>query len=127
MNRNHVCIDAVAFLLSLAVAAGAETIQMPPVRPVHRPVSMKRSEGGAVRVCTYNIGWSPDDPAPMKEGIGLRSKADRELFLKEIEPKLRARARLGSRTERMRAPDGALSFDCALPDNAVLFIELSMP
>ena len=63
MNRNHVCIDVVAFLLSLAVVAGAETIQMPPGPDmVHRPVSMPRSEGGAVRVCTYNIGWAAGSP-----------------------------------------------------------------
>ena len=63
MNRNHVCIDVAALLLSLVVAAGAETIQMPLGRPVNRPVPMKRSEGGAVRVCTYNIGWAAGSPS----------------------------------------------------------------
>ncbi len=86
-----------------------------------------RAERAKRKIGNDRFGWSPDGPAPMQERIGLRSKADRELFLKEIEPKLRAHARLGSRTERTRAPDGALFFDCALPDNAVLFIELSMP
>ena len=86
-----------------------------------------RAERSKRKIGNDRFGWSPDGPAPMQERIGLKSKADRELFQKEIEPKLRARARLGSRTERTRAPDGALFFDCALPDNAVLFIELSMP
>ena len=86
-----------------------------------------RAEREKRKIGNDRFGWSPDGPAPMQERIGLKSKADRELFQKEIEPKLRARARLGSHTERTRAPDGALFFDCALPDNAVLFIELSVP
>ena len=54
---------SIAFLLSLAVVAGAETFQMPSGGPVNRPVPMKRSEGGAVRVCTYNIGWAAGSPS----------------------------------------------------------------
>ena len=84
-----------------------------------------RAERAKRKIGNDRFGWSPDDPAPMKERTGLKSQADRELFLKEIEPKLRACARLESRTERMRAPDGELSLDCTLPDNAVLFIELA--
>ena len=83
-----------------------------------------RAERAKRKIGDDRFGWSPDDPAPMKEVIGLKSQADRELFQKEIEPKLRACARLGSRTERVRAPGGELSVDCVLPDNAVLFIEL---
>lgn len=83
-----------------------------------------RAERVKRKIDNDRFAWSPDDPAPMGS-LGLKSETDRELFQKEIEPKLRACARLGSRTERMRAPDGELSLDCALPDNAVLFIELS--
>ena len=83
-----------------------------------------RAERTKRKIDDDRFGWSPDDPAPMKEGTGLKSQTDRELSQKEIEPKLRACARLGSRTARMRAPGGKLFIDCVLPDNAVLFIEL---
>ena len=53
----------IAFLFSLAVAAGAETIQVPPSRTVTSSVSMPRREVGAVRVCTYNIGWAAGSPS----------------------------------------------------------------
>ena len=66
----------------------------------------------------------PDDPAPMSR-IGLKSKADRELFLKEIEPKLRACARLHPVKSTARADEsGVLSLDATLQENSVVFFEL---
>ena len=84
MNRNHVCIDVAALLLSLVVAAGAETIQMPLGRPVNRPVPMKRSEGGAVRVCTYNIGWAAGSPS--HPGCWASRRADVAALVRSSSP-----------------------------------------
>lgn len=83
-----------------------------------------REERAKRNIGNDRFDWSPDDPAPMG-GRGLKSKADRELFQREIEPKMLAYARLASRTERMHAPGDELSLNCMLPDNAVLFIELN--
>ena len=84
MNRNHVCIDAVAFLLSLAVVVGAETIQMPPGSLVNRPVPMPRSEDGAVRVCTYNIGWAAGSPT--HPGCWASRRADVAALVRSSSP-----------------------------------------
>ena len=74
-----------AFLLSLAVAVGAETIQMPPGRDtVNRPVPMQRSEGGAVRVCTYNIGWAAGSPT--HPGCWASRRADVAALVRSSSP-----------------------------------------
>ena len=74
-----------AFLLSLVVAAGAEAIQMPLRRDsVHRPVPMKRSEGEAVRVCTYNIGWAAGSPT--HPGCWASRRADVAALVRSSSP-----------------------------------------
>ena len=71
------------------------------------------------------FNWSPDDPAPCCD-TGLRAPADRALFKNEIEPKLRACARVKPVSGRARLDaDGTLALVCELPDNAVVFFELS--
>lgn len=69
------------------------------------------------------FNWSPDDPAPC-HSHGLLSSADRALFRREIEPKLRDCAKTRSVSWRAR-PDagGTLSLACELPDNAVVFFD----
>ena len=61
---------------------------------------------------------------PCCQITGALLTAKGEKAYKVYRPRAR-RPWLGSRMERMRAPDGELSLDCALPDNAVLFIELA--
>ena len=75
---------SIAFLISLAIAAGAETFQMPSGGPVNRPVPMKRSEGGAVRVCTYNIGWAAGSPS--HPGCWVSRRADVAALVRSSSP-----------------------------------------
>ena len=83
-----------------------------------------RMERAKRKIGNDRFGWSPDDPAPMSR-IGLKSKADRELFLKEIEPKLRACARLHPVKSTARADEsGVLRLDATLQENSVVFFEL---
>jgi len=65
-------------------APGAETFQMPSGGPVNRPVPMKRSEGGAVRVCTYNIGWAAGSPT--HPGCWASRRADVAALVRSSSP-----------------------------------------
>ena len=83
-----------------------------------------RMERAKRKIGNDRFSWSPDGPAPMSR-IGLKSKADRELFLKEIEPKLRVCARLRPVKSTARADEsGVLRLDATLQENSVVFFEL---
>ena len=72
------------------------------------------------------FNWSPDDPAPMHAGCGLKSEKDRQMFVKEIEPMLRDRAKLRPVEERMKASaEGTVELAASLPVNSVAFFELA--
>ena len=72
------------------------------------------------------FNWSPDDPAPMHAGCGLKSEKDRQMFVKEIEPMLRDHAKLRPVEERMKASaDGTVELAASLPVNSVVFFELA--
>ena len=72
------------------------------------------------------FNWSPDDPAPVHVGCGLKSEKDRQMFVEEIEPMLRDRAKLRPVEERIKArADGTVELAVSLPVNSVVFFELS--
>lgn len=82
---------------------------------------MRRERG----IGDERFGWSPDDPAPLHRLCGLKSPKDREMFRKEIEPKLRDCARLKPVFERAEVgADGVVALAGELSVNTVTFFEV---
>ena len=83
-----------------------------------------RAERATRGIGNDRFSWSPDSPSPLNS-IGLKSETDREMFRKEIEPKLRECARTKPAVAKTKAgKNGTLALDCVLPDNAAVFFEL---